>query len=419
MKSPSTDDSFTSGNDDHAAPQEAAFQEDVLDFSPPCGSPLPSPRPFLSTRREPSAAPLPPRARARLPFLLILLTFALVLWLLPTLVSPIVYAVHRAIERAKADVARELLRDFPDAVDRTPWVIKKVAPSVVGIETFTAGRRTGEGSGVIVDEAGFLLTNFHVLAMAERVVVQLLDGRRIDAVNIVGYDRVMDLAVLEIAASDLTPAEWGDSDTIEVGDPVVAIGNPFGFSNTATSGIVSAKERYSASPSSRRVQEYLQIDAAINPGNSGGPLVDRHGRLIGINTMIAGASESFSGIGLAIPSNLARRVYERLRSDGSIVHGWLGIGLQTVTPSLAERLGLANTSGVLVTFVAYGSPAAEAGLVSGDIILAWNGTPVESHLKLSHTVIITSPGTEVVLTVSRRGEEREVRATLGRRPAME
>ncbi|MGL4941722.1 MAG: S1C family serine protease [Thermoguttaceae bacterium] len=371
---------------------------------------------YAESKSKPLAAR--PRLRSGGPLLVTVLAFVVLLLLLPSLVAPVVYAINRAKERAKADVAREVLRDFPDTVQRTPWVIKKVAPSVVGIETFADGQRVGEGSGVIIDADGHVLTNFHVLAMAERVVVQLLDGRRISDVQIVGFDRVMDLAVLKVVASELAPIDWGDSSAMEVGDPVVAIGNPFGFSHTATTGIVSAKERYSASPSSSRVQEYLQIDAAINPGNSGGPLVNQSGDLVGINTMIAGASESFSGIGLAIPSNLARQVYERLRRDGEIVHGWLGIGLEPVSLPLSQHLGWEKPTGAIVTFVAPWSPAAEAGLEPGDIIQKWDNTPVASHLQLSHTVIITPPETRVVLTILRHEEATEIPVTIGRRPAM-
>jgi serine protease Do len=202
---------------------------------------------------------------------------------------------------------------------------------------------SGQGSGVIVDAAGYIVTNYHVIRDATEIEVGLSDGRRLGA-QLVGTDSATDLALLRIDADRLTSAEWGDSERLEVGSLVWAAGSPFGLQRTITFGIISAKNR--AGVAGNAYQDFLQTDAAVNPGNSGGPLVDEQGRIVGINTAIVG--EVYQGISFAVPSNVVREVYERLRLEGKFARGWLGVEMDEVTDELADRLGLHVPQGAYV-----------------------------------------------------------------------
>lgn len=365
----------------------------------------------------------------RFPLLAILLLLLMVLLIVPYLAEQIPYGIERGRQRAKAEVARELLSQIPTPESRFPWVAKAVSPSVVGVKTVRAGgagrdewsaffpphrfREEGLGSGVVVDPSGYIVTNFHVIDQANAVAVHLSDGRVINDVQIVGADPVNDLAVLKINASDLSAAEWGDSDELEVGESVVAIGNPFGLVHTVTAGIVSAKQRR-AETNEGGFQEFLQTDAALNPGNSGGPLVDMQGRVIGINTAIFG--DVYQGISFAIPSNVAQDIYGKLKENRRIVRGWLGVRMTNLTDELARELGLETTEGALVVEVVAESPAEAAGLEPGDVILRWNDLPIEDPPALSIAVARTEVGTQAEVEILRDGARQTITVEVEERP---
>jgi serine protease Do len=274
-------------------------------------------------------------------------------------------------------------------------------------------QQLGQASGVIVDAEGYIVTNYHVIASADEIQVKLADGRTFVA-EVVGDDARNDLAVLKISADKLIPAPWGDSDQLQVGEMVWALGNPFGLDNSLTFGIVSAKAR--RVPIARdRYSEYLQTDAAVNPGNSGGPLVNMKGEVVGINTAIVGPT--FQGISFAIPSNRVRSVYEKIKETGSIANGFLGVDLMNLNPLLAQRLGIDQFEGALVRGVVIGSPAEKAGVEPGDFIVAWNGEKLADAQQLSQSIADTAPGTRATMTVIRNGEEIKLEVTVGRRPS--
>ncbi len=372
--------------------------------------------PFIPTPVEPASPP--PPERRRLPMMLFLLIFLLGLLMIPWLSEEIAFTITRGEERAKAEIARKLLGDLPDPNQRIAWVAKAAGPSVVGIRTWTPlGRGNygeGGGTGVVVDPDGFILTNNHVIANIQAISIQMSDGRTFDKAYIVGQDTVTDIAVLKIDASNLTPMPWGDSRQSEIGDEVVAIGNPFGLEHTVTSGIISAKERYNPLADSSKAQVYLQTDAAINPGNSGGPLVNLRGQLIGINTAIIG--EAYQGIGFAIPSVLAKRVYEEIRKYGKMQHGWLGIYMRPMTQQLAESMGLDKPKGVFVDRFLPHSPAQDAGMKTNDLIVRWNDEEIRDPLHLMHTIILSKPNTTVDVEVLRDGKPVKLRVAIGTRP---
>ena len=266
------------------------------------------------------------------------------------------------------------------------------------------------GSGVVVDAArGYILTNHHVVDKADEITVTLRDGRNFEA-KVVGSDPETDLAVLQIKASGLTSIPFGNSDTLQVGDFVVAIGNPFGLSQTVTSGIVSALGR--SGLGIEGYEDFIQTDASINPGNSGGPLIDLDGQLVGINTAIVGPAGGNVGIGFAIPSNMAHDVMTQLIEFGEVRRGQLGIFIQDVTPELADALGLDRHAGALVAQVIEGSAAARAGLRPGDVIVAVDGEPVRNASQLRNTIGLLRVGTTVTLDVIRDGRRIRVKATI-------
>lgn len=271
----------------------------------------------------------------------------------------------------------------------------------------------GSGSGVIVDPEGLILTNAHVVRDASEITVQVEGGRSHPA-EVVGIDEPTDLALLRVETGGrLAAATFGDSDAVQVGDWVLAIGNPFGLEHTVTTGIVSAKERRTGGPR-ERYGNFLQTDASINPGNSGGPLFNLRGEVIGINTAINAAGQ---GIGFAIPSNMARSVLAQLREQGRVERSWLGVTIQTVTPELAESFRLPGAPrGALVSSVEADAPAARAGIRPGDIILRFDEEEIGDAAELPWLASTAGIGRSVRLQIFRDGAKRDVTVTLGRMP---
>ena len=274
----------------------------------------------------------------------------------------------------------------------------------------------GMGSGVIVTKDGYILTNNHVVDNANEVKVILADGRRF-AAKVVGRDPKSDIAVIKIAAQDLPVIGMADSDKVEVGDVALAVGNPFGVGETVTSGIISATGR--ANVGLNDYEDFLQTDAAINPGNSGGALVDIDGRLIGINTAMLSHSGGSQGVGLAIPSNLARTIMESLVKYGKVTRGYLGVMIQNVTPALAGEFDLKTNTGALVGDVVPNGPADSAGLRDGDVILRFNGTKVADSQSLRMSVADTAPGTTVPLQVWRNHSTKDLEVKVGLQPGVQ
>lgn len=270
----------------------------------------------------------------------------------------------------------------------------------------------GTGSGVLVSADGSVLTNYHVIDGAEKITVRMQDGKSFEA-KVVGSDQPSDLAVLKIEATNLPFLTLGNSDSVRVGDIVLAIGNPLGIGQTVTAGIISAKGRRTGL-SDGSFEDFLQTDAPINRGNSGGALVNLTGELIGINSQIlsSGQGGGSIGIGFSIPSNMAKSVMEQLLKDGKVRRGMLGVNIQNITEDVAKSLDLKDTKGILVSNVRPGSAAEKAGIKRGDIITAINGEKIEDGNVLRNKVASTLPGTDIRLTVLRNGTEQEFTAIL-------
>jgi serine protease Do len=435
-----------------------------MSFSNPYLTPIPEPEPEPEQRQEqgheqeptPASPPAPrslpyrsPAARAR---------FAL-------LAAVVLLAGAGAFFNQKAGAREDgKAKDLKLEVDPQPpkrdtelrasfaEVIKKVSPSVVSISTTTKPRRVdggpgfgggpggslppffreffgegapgsgrswmtprqnGLGSGVILTRDGYLLTNNHVIDGADVIKVALNpDGKEYEA-KIVGRDPKSDLAVLKIEAEGLTPLLLGDSDQVEVGDVVLAIGNPFGVGQSVTMGIVGATSRaVFGRQSGLEYEDFIQTDAAINPGNSGGALVDSQGRLIGVNTAIVSRGGGNNGVGFAVPVNLARSVMESLVEHGRVIRGFLGVNIQDVTPGLATEFGLKEPSGALVAEVTPRSPAEKAGLKSGDVITQFDGREIKDSRHLKLLVGQTRPDHEVDVAVLREGKPRKLQVVL-------
>jgi serine protease Do len=270
------------------------------------------------------------------------------------------------------------------------------------------------GSGVIIDQDGSIVTNAHVVKNADKIAIKLEDQRSFDA-KVVGIDTKTDVALLKIQSpGDLHVATLGNSDDLQVGDWVVAIGNPFGLSETVTAGIVSAKGRVIGEGP---YDDFIQTDASINPGNSGGPLLNLQGDVVGINAAIFSQSGGNIGIGFAIPINLVKNVVAQLKAHGKVVRGWLGVSIQDVTPELARSFGLEKAEGALVAEVTADGPAARGGIERGDVILDYNGTHIDNAHQLPALVAATEIGETVQIIVQRGGKTRTLSVTVKEMPA--
>ena len=295
-------------------------------------------------------------------------------------------------------------------------VFRKIRPSVASIQAYSPDevfKPRAQGSGVVISADGYLVTNHHVIDGFDTVLVEM-EGRRRMQADVIGSDELTDLAVLKIDASDLVPAEWGDSDLLEVGSMVWAIGSPFGLQNSVTSGIISSTQRRSDRNS---YQEFLQTDAAVNPGNSGGPLVDESGRVVGINTLIYG--NRYQGISFAVPSSLAREICDTLIDKGRVVRGYLGVVPFRLFDDDVARLSLPDAHGALLQSVQPGTPADRAGLRPDDVIRRWEGREIPNDLLLFRRVGLTPPGSWVDVDLIRDGETKVVRVNVGTAPASE
>ncbi len=275
-------------------------------------------------------------------------------------------------------------------------------------------KQSSLGSGVIVDRRGYILTNNHVIKDAEEIKIKLFDKREFTG-KVIGTDPQTDLAVIKIEATDLPIIKFGNSDNLKVGETVLAIGNPFGLNETVTSGIISAIGR--ANVGVADYEDFIQTDAPINPGNSGGALVNVKGELIGINTAIFSTTGGYQGIGFAIPSNMAKAVMQDLIEKGKVVRGWLGVTIQMLTPDLAKKFSLKNEKGVLVSDVIENSPAKQAGIKRGDVIIAFNDKKVDDVTHLKTLVANTQPDKEVDVEIIRDGNRKTLKVTISILPS--
>jgi serine protease Do len=270
------------------------------------------------------------------------------------------------------------------------------------------------GSGVIVDSKGYILTANHVIQGAEEIKVTLSDKREFKG-KIVGQDAMTDVGVIKIDAKDLPVIKWGDSNKLKVGETVLAIGSPYGLSQTVTMGIVSAVGR--ANVGIADYEDFIQTDAAINPGNSGGALVNARGELVGINTAIFSTSGGYQGIGFAVPTSMAKSVMDSLITKGKVIRGWLGVSIQGLTPELAKEFDMKGEKGVLVGDVVDGGPSEKAGLKRGDIVVEFDGRKIEDPNQLRNMVANTEPGKHVELKIIREGKAETKSVTIGELPA--
>jgi serine protease Do/serine protease DegQ len=360
-------------------------------------------------------------------------------------------AAHLALGLVLGALVPPATAGVPPAVGDTPLptlapMIRKVSPAVVNVATRGTVRDSGgqspllqdpffrrffemprgraprehlfrsAGSGVIFDaRQGYIVTNAHVIQNANEITVTLQDGRDLKA-EVVGSDQPSDVAVLRVSAAGLAQMPLGDSSHLEVGDFVVAIGNPFGLQHTVTSGIVSGLSRTGINPDG--YEDFIQTDASINPGNSGGALVNLRGELIGINTEIISSNGANIGIGFAIPVNMARTVMDQLIKYGAVKRGQLGVSMYTVTPDIAHSLGLADAVGALVSQVVEGSPADKAGLRVGDVITSVNGQPVKSNSELRNAIGLLRVGDRMDIGLVRDGKPMRVTAVIAAVPAL-
>ena len=337
-------------------------------------------------------------------------------------------------------------KDGP-AIPENPFVqvAEHVTPSVVNISTVTSGKgrtpnelfrpfgnepffrdffdrffegmprrrqQTSLGSGVIIDKSGLILTNNHVIKDADEITVKFANNQEAKG-KVVGIDPKTDLAVIRVSAKeDLPVATLGDSDLLHVGQWAIAIGNPFGLDHTLTVGVISATGRSEVGIAA--YENFIQTDASINPGNSGGPLLNIRGEVIGINTAIVASGQ---GIGFAIPVNMARKVMEDLVKKGRVTRGWLGVGIQPLTPELAKTFGVSADEGILVNQVMPKSPAEAAGLKTGDLILSVDGKPVKDPRQLQRLIAEAEIGKSIELTIQREKEQRTLKVQVGEMPA--
>ncbi len=299
-------------------------------------------------------------------------------------------------------------------VPRHPFMDDPVFRYFFGEQFDAQTRRSSSlGSGVIVSDKGYVLTNHHVVEAADEIEVALSDGRRTKA-RVVGSDPDTDLAVLKIDLKSMPSAVFAHSEQARVGDIVLAIGNPFGVGQTVTSGIISALGRSHLGINT--FENFIQTDAAINPGNSGGALVDINGNLLGINTAIYTRSGGSQGIGFAIPSSLAKQVMEQIIETGGVTRGWVGIGVQDLTPELADTLQLRRMNGAVVTEIVNASPADKAGIKPGDVLISVESKPVIDQASTLNLISALKPGDTATLKLMRENREFEVKVAVGKRP---
>jgi serine protease Do len=348
---------------------------------------------------------------------------------LPLIVREVSYSYHHGKQQAEYELASQFLAEHPFSEFTSTFeaITKKAGPAVVHINVESRAKDgplakndtrfrnpSGQGSGVIVDAEGYIVTNFHVVQGAKEIEVKLSDGRPVKA-QLVGTDKESDLALLKIDAPNLVAADWGDSDSENEGSPVWAMGSPFGLHRSVTFGILSAKHR--SGLAGNAYQDYLQTDAAVNPGNSGGPLVNSRGQVIGINTAILG--DSYQGVSFSIPSNIAKTICNRLKSEGSVTRGWLGVELREVSEEMAKLSGLPSSHGALVAnFALEKTPAEEAGIQPGDIVLEWNGSQIEDTIALIRKVAEARVGESAEVTVRRGQNNLKFKIAVGKRPTV-
>ncbi len=362
-----------------------------------------------------------------------------------TLVSELhLLPVGRAVDGSQAEKPRVALPAILQTEHNFSEIAKAVTPAVVNISSTRVVQREesgspfddpffrrffgdepfrhpgprkrkeqGLGSGVIVGADGLIVTNHHVIAKADEINVILADKREFKG-KVIGTDPKTDLAVIRIEADNLPTVPWGDSSALQVGEYVLAVGNPFGLNQTVTMGIVSAIGR--ANVGIADYEDFIQTDAAINPGNSGGALVNTRGELIGINTAIFSQSGGYMGIGFAVPSDMVKSVVSSLLKGGKVVRGWLGISIQEVTPQLAQEFGLKESKGALISDVLEDSPAESAGLKRGDIVVELNGQPIETASQLRNHVAQLGVGTRARVQVIRSGKEKNIEIKIEAQP---
>lgn len=317
------------------------------------------------------------------------------------------------INTTKNVPARTQRRQFPRGQDPFEQFFGEDFWERFGQQRRGPSKQRSLGSGFVIDDAGYIVTNRHVVEGADDIDVQFSTGKSFKA-KLVGEDAKTDVALLKITPQGKIPkVPLGDSDRLQVGDWVLAAGNPFGLSHTLTAGIVSARDRnIGAGP----YDDFIQTDASINPGNSGGPLFDQHGRVIGINTAIFSQSGGNIGIGFATPINLARAVVDQLRASGKVTRGWLGVSIQPLGPDLRQALGLGDTEGALIADVIPKSPAESSGLKRGDVVIGMDGKPVTEPGQLSRTIATMPPGSTTRLQVIRNGKEQTLDVKVGKQP---
>ena len=323
-----------------------------------------------------------------------------------TIVEETSPAVVKIIAQAKAPspAAREQLEELeqlPDALRRFFQDREPQAP-----------RGGGTGSGFIISKEGYIVTNHHVVAQADEVIVRLSDRREFDA-TVIGTDQRSDLALLQVDANDLPFLQLGKSSELKVGEWVLAIGSPFGLDYSVTAGIVSAKGRSLPTERGENYVPFIQTDVAINPGNSGGPLFNLQGEVVGVNSQIFTRSGGSIGLSFAIPAKVVKNIIEQLEVNGEVVRGWLGVSIQNVDRTLAESFDLDRPRGALVAQVGKDSPAERAGIESGDIIVEVDGEQIEVSADLPHVIGLIAPGSKVPVSVIREGKERSVRVEIG------
>ena len=274
-------------------------------------------------------------------------------------------------------------------------------------------KEEGQGSGFIISKDGYILTNNHVVGDVDKITVELQDGRKFTNAKVIGSDKGTEVALIKIDGDDFPVLPMGDSEKNKIGDWVIAIGNPFGLSESVTVGVISALGRNNLNIAN--YENFIQTDAAINPGNSGGPLINLDGQVIGINTAIYSENGGYMGIGFAIPIDMARNIEKQLKENGKVIRGYLGIACQDVTPEMTELLGLKNSGGIIIATVEKDSPAEKSGLMNQDVILELNGNKIESYEAFRNDIANIKPDSKVKLTISRDGKTQNVTVTLAER----